>query len=114
MKKTAGRKRATPRHTFGEWLHTLRERRGLTQQDVATELAKRLNKPTVPISTVGYWESTGDLGGRFTIPALADVLGVTIETLLRVERMPNGKYARTDWNPRISHAKPLPCPEAHH
>jgi len=103
-----GRKRRAPRHTFGEWLYSLRIRRGMTQQQVASELAKRLDRSDLPISTISCWENTGDLGGRFTIPALADVLGVSIETLLRVERMPNGKYSRTDWNPRIPPGRNTP------
>ena len=71
-----GRKPKERRNRYGAWLHHLRVRNGLSQDE--------LSKITgVPQSTLAYWEKSGKLAGRDTIIKVAKALGVTIEELLR-------------------------------
>jgi transcriptional regulator with XRE-family HTH domain len=74
-----GRKPKARRDAYGAWLHHLRKERNLTQQ----ELAKLAG---VPQTTLAYWERTGKLTGREIIFRLAKALGVSVKTLLRVEK----------------------------
>ncbi|HEY1661706.1 MAG TPA: helix-turn-helix transcriptional regulator [Verrucomicrobiae bacterium] len=71
-----GRKPKERRNRYGAWLHHLRSKKGLSQDE--------LSKITgVPQSTLAYWEKTGKLSGRETIVKLAKALGVSVEDLLR-------------------------------
>ena len=55
-----------------------REKAGLTQQDLADELG-------VGQSTVAMWETQKSLPRTDKLPALAKILGCTIDELLKVE-----------------------------
>ena len=69
-------------YSFGNTLFQLRRRAGMTQK----ELAQRLN---VTDKAVSKWErdlSCPDVG---SLPRLAEVLGLSLDELMRVE--PNGK-----------------------
>jgi transcriptional regulator with XRE-family HTH domain len=87
-----GRRPKNPRRdTLGAWIHYLRKQAGLSQEEAAIMLQDRLNEP-VGNSTFTHWERKGSLPGRTTLPALAEILGVTLEQLLRVKRTKDGKY----------------------
>ena len=55
-----------------------REKAGLTQQDIANELG-------VGQSTVAMWETQKSLPRTDKLPALAKILGCTIDELLKGE-----------------------------
>ncbi len=55
-----------------------REKAGLTQQDLANELG-------VGQSTVAMWETQNSLPRTDKLPALAKILGCTIDELLKKE-----------------------------
>lgn len=55
-----------------------REKAGLTQQDLANELG-------VGQSTVAMWETQNSLPRTDKLPALAKILGCTIDDLLKGE-----------------------------
>ena len=55
-----------------------REKAGLTQQDLANELG-------VGQSTVAMWETQKSLPRTDKLPALAKILGCTIDALLKKE-----------------------------
>lgn len=55
-----------------------REKAGLTQQDLANELG-------VGQSTVAMWETQNSLPRTDKLPALAKILGCTIDELLKGE-----------------------------
>lgn len=55
-----------------------REKAGLTQQDLANELG-------VGQSTVAMWETQNSLPRTDKLPALAKILGCTIDDLLKKE-----------------------------
>jgi len=74
-----GRKPKVKRDAYGAWLHHLRKERKLTQD----ELAKLTG---VPQTTLAYWERTGKLTGRKSILRLANILGVSLNKLLRPEK----------------------------
>jgi len=74
-----GRKPNERRDRYGAWLHHLRTKKGLSQD----ELSKMTD---VPQSTLAYWEKSGKLAGRDTIIKIAKALGVTVEELLRPEQ----------------------------
>ena len=67
--------------SMGELICALRKEKGLTQR----ELAEKLN---VPDKAVSKWErnlSCPDVG---SIPALADILGLSADALLRAAKVP--------------------------
>jgi transcriptional regulator with XRE-family HTH domain len=74
-----GRKPKTRRDSYGAWLLHLRKEKGLSQDELS-ELTG------VPQSTWAYWERTGKLAGRETIIKTAKVLGVSVPTLLRLDK----------------------------
>jgi transcriptional regulator with XRE-family HTH domain len=74
-----GRKPKARRDAYGAWLCHLRREKHLTQ----VELAIRTG---VPQTTLAYWERTGKLTGRQTILRLAEVLGVSVNKLLRADK----------------------------
>jgi transcriptional regulator with XRE-family HTH domain len=63
---------------FAERLRMLRERAGLTVEDMSEESG-------IPISTIYNWESGRTEPYINAFPVLADVLGVKIRTLLPKE-----------------------------
>lgn len=73
-----GRKAKTRRDPYGAWLHYLRTKEKLTQQELS-----RLTG--IPQRTIAYWERTGKLAGREVIFKLAHALGVSVPHLLRVK-----------------------------
>lgn len=66
---------------FQDNLKALRKKKGITQE----ELAARLN---VVRQTVSKWEKGGSLPDTATIPYLAEILGVSIETLMQAKSVP--------------------------
>jgi transcriptional regulator with XRE-family HTH domain len=74
-----GRKPKTRRDPYGAWLLHLRKESGLTQDEISA-------KTGVPQSTWAYWERTGKFVGRETIIKTAKALGVSVQTLLRLEK----------------------------
>jgi len=71
-----GRKPKARRDEYGAWLFHLRQESDLTQEEMARQIG-------VPRSTLAYWERTGNLTGRKIILKMADVLGVSVNKLLR-------------------------------
>ena len=68
---------------MGEFLAALRKADGLTQQEVADRLG-------VTAKAVSKWETGGGFPDIGTLPALAELFGVTIDELLAGERLPRG------------------------
>lgn len=73
-----GRKAKARRDPYGAWLHYLRTKEKLTQQELS-----RLTG--IPQRTIAYWERSGKLAGRDVIFKLARALGVSVPELLRVK-----------------------------
>lgn len=71
-----------PRQTTGEFMATLRKANGYTQQDVAEKL-------NISNRTLSSWETDRTLPDVLTLPAIADLYGVTVDELLRGERNNN-------------------------
>ena len=67
--------------TIGETICTLRKEKGMTQK----ELAEALH---VTDKAVSKWEQGGSLPDTVTIPYLAEILGVSIETLMQAKSVP--------------------------
>jgi transcriptional regulator with XRE-family HTH domain len=75
-----GRKPKARRNSYGAWLHYLRKEAELTQEEAA-----RLTG--IPRTTLTTWERTGDMPGRKEIFRLAKVYRVSIQRLLRIEKI---------------------------
>jgi transcriptional regulator with XRE-family HTH domain len=75
-----GRTPKTRRNPYGAWLHHLRKQKGLSQTEV-TEITH------IPRATLRRWERTGRLPGREGIVRLAKLYGITLEELLRAEKI---------------------------
>jgi transcriptional regulator with XRE-family HTH domain len=90
-----GRKPSKPRDSFGAWLKYLRDERGISQEEAGRQLAHKLGQDHFAAGNFSMWETEGNLAGRHLIPALADVLGVSVETLLRIQRQKDGQYSPT-------------------
>ncbi|MCD7728534.1 MAG: helix-turn-helix domain-containing protein [Clostridia bacterium] len=67
------------RQTIGEFLQTLRKANGYTQQEVADKLG-------ISNKTLSAWENDRTYPDLMSIPALADLYGVTADEILRGER----------------------------
>lgn len=67
-----------------ERLKVYRERAGLTQQQLADALG-------VARTTVTMWETSPNMPTVRILPKLAHVLGVTVDELLEVKGMEDGK-----------------------
>ncbi len=73
------------RQTIGEFLQTLRKANGYTQQEVADKLG-------ISNKTLSSWETDRAYPDLLSIPALAELYGVTADEILRGERNPaNGR-----------------------
>ena len=66
--------------TLGSFLSALRRAQGLTQQEVADRLA-------VSNKAVSRWERDEAMPDILLLPAIADLFGVTVDELLRGERL---------------------------
>lgn len=69
------------KQTIGEFLQTLRKTNGYTQQEVADKLG-------ISNKTLSSWETDRAYPDLLSIPALADIYGVTADEILRGERTP--------------------------
>lgn len=78
-----GRKPKDRRNSYGAWLHYLRVEAKLTQAEAA-KLAD------IPRTTLTTWERTGDLPSRKEIFRLAKTYRVSIQRLLRIEKLETG------------------------
>jgi transcriptional regulator with XRE-family HTH domain len=79
-----GRKLLKPRPKQAERLVTLRNAKGLSQ----VELAELIGEPA---ANVAYWEKSDKPPRSDVLPRLASVLGVRIEDLLVLDRIPSRK-----------------------
>jgi transcriptional regulator with XRE-family HTH domain len=79
-----GRKPKARRNRYGAWLHFLRQAKDLSQAEVA-------KKAGIPRTTLMHWERTGNLTGRNHILKLAAIYGVSLQKLLRPEKLPKKK-----------------------
>ena len=66
--------------TLGSFISALRRAQGLTQQEIADSLA-------VSNKAVSRWERDEAMPDILLLPAIADLFGVTVDELLRGERM---------------------------
>jgi len=78
-----GRRPKTKRNSYGAWLHYLRKQKSLSQAEVA-ELTG------IPRATLRRWERAGRLPAREEIVKLARLYEVTIEKLLRADKLRQG------------------------
>ena len=78
-----GRKPKEPRDSFGAWLYHLRTEKNLSQDELA-------NITGISQSTLAYWERTGNMKGRKEIVTLARAFGVSLQKLLRPEKIGAG------------------------
>ena len=96
------RPKTARRDPFGAWIHYLRKQAGLSLEEVNERLYQLTGNAPSP-SAISKWERLGGLGGRNTIPALASILGVSIEELLRVRRCQDGTYEHQVVTPAEEH-----------
>jgi len=75
-----GRRPKARRSSYGAWLHYLRKEAKLTQEEAARVTG-------IPRTTLTTWERTGDLPGRREIFRLAKAYKVSIQRLLRIEKL---------------------------
>ena len=94
--------------TLGSFLSALRRAQGLTQQEVADRLA-------VSNKAVSRWERDEAMPDILLLPAIADLFGVTVDELLRGERLrealpresaPTSTSSDTAENPNEPQAEP--------
>jgi transcriptional regulator with XRE-family HTH domain len=76
-----GRKPKTRRNSYGAWLLFLRKEKGLSQEEVSKQSG-------IPRTTLMYWERSGNITGRKQILKLAKIYRVSVQKLLRVEKVP--------------------------
>jgi transcriptional regulator with XRE-family HTH domain len=79
-----GRKPKTRRNSYGAWLYYLRKQAKLTQDEVAMATG-------IPRTTLTTWERTGELPGRAEIVRLAKAYKVSLQRLLRAEKLDRDK-----------------------
>jgi transcriptional regulator with XRE-family HTH domain len=95
-----GRAPKGPRDSYGAWLQYLRRNKKLSQEEMALKMCEKLGiNPDLYAgmrSSICSWERRGNLAGRDTIPALAEILGVSIEVLLRLKRTKDNRYINHD------------------
>ncbi|MBQ8358999.1 MAG: helix-turn-helix transcriptional regulator [Oscillospiraceae bacterium] len=81
--------------TIGKLIHTLRKEKGLTQK----QLGDMLN---ITDKAISKWERDIAHPDTATLPKLANILGVSVESLLnaKIDNLPkNTEQASTDFNP---------------
>lgn len=75
-----------PKQTMGEFMATLRKAHGFTQAEVAEKL-------NISNRTLSSWETDRTVPDILLLPSIADLYGVTVDELLRGERIqPNSAY----------------------
>lgn len=75
-----------PKQTMGEFMATLRKANGFTQAEVAEKL-------NISNRTLSSWETDRTVPDILLLPSIADLYGVTVDELLRGERIqPNSAY----------------------
>lgn len=67
--------------SMGETISTLRKEKGMTQKDLADQLG-------ITDKAVSKWERNVAYPDTATIPALAEILGVSVEELLNAKAAP--------------------------
>jgi transcriptional regulator with XRE-family HTH domain len=72
--------------TLGAAIRDLRERAGLSQADLATEVCKRSGRDTVSKKEVRRWELGQRNPSLYSLRFIAGALGVDVEDLLSVNR----------------------------
>ena len=73
-----GRPAFRPQPDMGAHLAQLREAAGLTQKQLAAKL-------DVPLSNITFWERSDKPPRAEMLPKMAEALGVSVDTLLRIE-----------------------------
>ena len=68
-----------PKQSIGEFLATQRKAKGYTQQQVADMIG-------VSNKTLSAWEQGRSYPDIMTLPALAEIFGVTVDEILSGER----------------------------
>ncbi len=76
-----GRKLSRPRPKLGAHLVALRVNAGLSQEDLAQRVG-------VPQQTIAFWEQSDKPPRSDALVALAQALGVSVETILSEEALP--------------------------
>ena len=75
------------KQTIGKFLATLRKAKGLTQEDVADKL-------NISNKTLSSWETDRTTPDALTLPAIADLYEVTVDEILRGERIKSNEQAQ--------------------
>ncbi|MCH5142877.1 MAG: helix-turn-helix domain-containing protein [Clostridiales bacterium] len=75
------------KQTIGKFLATLRKAKGLTQEEVADKL-------NISNKTLSSWETDRTTPDALTLPAIADLYEVTVDEILRGERIKSNEQAQ--------------------
>ena len=90
--------------TLGSFISALRRAQGLTQQEVADRLL-------VSNRAVSRWERDEAMPDITLLPAIADLFGVTVDELLRGDRLRTAESAATDTSTsNTDDGEPAPTP----
>ena len=83
------------KQTIGKFLATLRKATGLTQEDVAEKIG-------ISGKTLSSWETDRTTPDALTLPAIADLYGVTVDEILRGERVKNSEQPQISEKAKLS------------
>ena len=86
------------KQTIGKFLATLRKATGLTQEDVAEKLG-------ISSKTLSSWETDRTTPDALTLPAIADLYGVTVDEILRGERVKSNEQPQMSEKAKLSLVK---------
>ena len=83
------------KQTIGKFLATLRKAKGLTQEEVADKL-------NISNKTLSSWETDRTTPDALTLPAIADLYEVTVDEILRGERIKNNEQSQISEKAKLS------------
>ena len=82
------------KQTIGKFLATLRKAKGLTQEEVADKL-------NISNKTLSSWETDRTTPDALTLPAIAELYEVTVDEILRGERIKSNEQAQISEKSRL-------------
>ena len=79
--------------SLGAFLAVLRKAQGMTQKELAEQIG-------VSDKTISHWERDESAPDISVLPVLADIFGVTVDELLRGEKLPQGDTTSDTLSPK--------------